>query len=308
MRGRPVLPAIGGEQVGVHLFQVLERGRFRRFGIAEQGEDTQRHVAAFDPDEIEFQQRQVGRFPCRVLADDDVDAIGARQTLQPRGDVRCVPDDRIVEALLRAHVADAGAATVEADAGGEDDRLSVGHRRFGSQRLVQPLEFGPHLQRRLQGETAMAGYVERRVPECHHAVAHILVNEAAGLLDDIRERRQESVDQSGQFLGIELFGNPGEAADVGEQDREIAHAPAEHQKLGMAAQLVDQDRRHVAAERVPHEALLALRPNISEQRAGEIDEQDHEAGKERVDQIGEMGEAIPGDSDCGSGCGKRDQQ
>lgn len=99
----------------------------------------------------------------------------------------------------------------------------------------------------------MAGHLERRVPERHDAIAHVFVDEAARLLDDIGERREEAVDQSGQFLRVEFLGNSGKAADIGKQDREVAHAAAEREKFGMATQLVDHDRWHVAAERIPYE-------------------------------------------------------
>src|SRR5882672_11013101 len=104
----------------MRLPQLTERGGGCDLGVAHEREDVERRVAALDPDLIELKEGEVGRLLRRVFADDDVDAVGARKALQPRGDIGAVADDRIVEALLRSHIADAGAPAVQPDAGAEN--------------------------------------------------------------------------------------------------------------------------------------------------------------------------------------------
>jgi hypothetical protein len=77
------------------------------------------------------------------------------------------------------------------------------------------------------------GVVERRVPERHDGVADIFVDRALALDDGVRHRREKTVHQLREALGIVLvvLGNGGEAADVAEQDRHAPFFAAEHQLL-----------------------------------------------------------------------------
>ena len=91
--------------------------------VAEQGENSDRLGAADDADEIDLEERQAGRMRARVLGDQDRQAVLLRQAFDARGDVHRVADRRIAEALLRAEIADAAGAGVEADA--DLDRLAL---------------------------------------------------------------------------------------------------------------------------------------------------------------------------------------
>src|SRR5262249_13765755 len=139
-------------------------------------------------------------------------------------------------------------------------------------------------------------------------VAHVLVDRATGVVDDLRQPGEKTVDEAGQRLWVELLGDAGEAADIREEQREITDLAAKLPSLGATDQLVDPDRGQVAAEEPTHPPLFLLGPQITEERAGEIDEQDDQGWNQWIDQIVETREAIPGDSDRGRSCACCDQQ
>ena len=68
----------------------------------------------------------------------------------------------------------------------------------------------------------------------------------------------------GQRLGVELLGDLGEIADVGEHHRQLAQLAAELQQLGVAAQLLDDGGRQILAEGPAHMAPLALGAQIAQ--------------------------------------------
>ena len=84
--------------------------------VAQQEEDAHRLGLADDLDQVEFEESEVAHLLGGLLADDDVDVIGLGLAFEPRGDVGVVAQHRIVEALIRAEIADDAAARVEADA------------------------------------------------------------------------------------------------------------------------------------------------------------------------------------------------
>ena len=77
--------------------------------------------AADDAHEVDLEQRQTGRMHAVFFGDQDRQAVLLGQALDARRDVHRIPDRRIAEALLRAEIADAAGAGVQADA--DLDRL-----------------------------------------------------------------------------------------------------------------------------------------------------------------------------------------
>ena len=107
----PLPIAIVGQQPRV--------GRRRRPGrladaasrlVAEQGMDRRRPVAADDPDPVDLEGREAGQAARPAPRRSGSHAIGLGQPLDPRGEVHRVADQRIGEALGRAHIADAARA------------------------------------------------------------------------------------------------------------------------------------------------------------------------------------------------------
>ena len=84
--------------------------------VAEQCEDARRLGLALHLQQVELEEGEVRRARGGGLAHDGADVVGLRLALEPRGDVDVVADHRIVEARLRAEIADAADAGVEPDA------------------------------------------------------------------------------------------------------------------------------------------------------------------------------------------------
>ena len=145
-----------------------------------------------------------------------------------------------------------------------------------------------HPPRNLEGGSAgVAGVgriVERRVPERHDGVAHVLVDGAAALEDDVGERRQQVVDELRQLVGGQLFRDRGEVPHVAEQQRELAHLAAELEPLGMGDQLVDHGRRDVVRESEAHLAALLLDAPVDVERRQGDEQPDRQSRIGRVEE------------------------
>ena len=139
------------------------------------------------------------------LADHGADVVGLGLAFEPRGDIDVVADHRIVEARLRAEIADAAHAGVEPDA--ELHRLERRPLASASwrQRSFESRISCHHAQCRAAGMARMVAVVERRVPERHHRIAHEFVDGALLLEDDVAQRREQAVQEAGQLLGVETF-------------------------------------------------------------------------------------------------------
>ena len=69
---------------------------------------------------------------------------------------------------------------------------------------------------------AVVAMGDRRAEERHHRIADMLVDGAAIARDDRFRPGIEGLDQAAQILGIEPRGQRGEAAEIGEQDGDLA--------------------------------------------------------------------------------------
>ena len=130
----------------------------------------------------------------------------------------------------------------------------------------------------------VAWIVERRIPERHDRVAHVLVDGSLAIDDRVGQRRQKAVHQRRQALRIVLvhLGDRREAADVAEHDRHRALLAAEHQLLGRLRQLGDQRWRQILAECRTNAAALRLLADVIGEDKRQIDEN---AGQQRIGEI-----------------------
>ena len=81
---------------------------------------------------------------------------------------------------------------------------------------------------------------------------------------------------------------------VAEQQGHVLHLAAEPQFLGVFGQLLDQGRRHAAAEGAAHLVLLGLGPEEIHQGQDEIHRQCEDRRIDRIEQQSETDIGVPG--------------
>ena len=121
------------------------------------------------------------------------------------------------------------------------------------QRVGEP-ERGPH---RPLGVVLMGG---RGTEQRQDGVPHDLVDPAAELLDDGHQPLEAPVDDALDLLGVAVFGQGGEADDVGEQDGDHPPLVAAQLQVGTAARAEPSALGHIrAADRAGHETSVWTR-------------------------------------------------
>src|SRR6516162_4736411 len=105
----------------------------------------------------------------------------------------------------------------------------------------------------------MRRIVERRVPERHDAIGHILIDRPLMLQNNCGHGRQVAIEEICQAVRVEAFRNRCEPADVAEHHSELALFTAEDKPLRMIGELLDYRGREVAAEGMTHMPALSLR-------------------------------------------------
>ncbi len=134
----------------------------------------------------------------------------------------------------------------------------------------------------------MIRIIERRVPERHDRVAHVLVDGAAVLEDDFRKRRQQAVDELGELVRVHVLGDRREVAHVAEEQRQRPHLAAKLQLVRVGDDLVHHRRRDVIAERAPHFATLLLHSPIHVDRRRGHQDEEHERREGRIEEQAEL--------------------
>ena len=178
---------------------------------AEERQDQRRLGLALPLEEIELEKGEIGRPRRGGLADDGAHVIGLRLSFEPRGDVDVVADHRIIEARLRAEIADAANSGVQPDA--EPYRLEWPALGLGLvlPERVQAFHLTHHAQCRITSMARMRVVVERRIPEGHHRVAHELVDGALLLENDVGKHR--SLVAAAYRCGVPVFtSSPGDSS------------------------------------------------------------------------------------------------
>ena len=107
------------------------------------------------------------------------------------------------------------------------------------------------------GAQRVVGLRDGRAEVGHHRVADELVDGAAALEDAVRHQLEDLVEEGHHLVRLEPLREVREAADVGEQDGDLALDPAAPLLLRALEQLVQHIVVHVAAEGVL-DALLLL--------------------------------------------------
>src|SRR6185437_15955149 len=122
-RRLPILGAEAREKLGVAVGELDETVRLLEGLVAEQGEDASRLGFALHLQEVELEKGELRRARGGGLADHRAHIISLGLSFEPRRDVDVVADHRIIEARLRAEIADAANAGIEPDA--EPHRLEL---------------------------------------------------------------------------------------------------------------------------------------------------------------------------------------
>ena len=140
--------------------------------------------------------------------------------------------------------------------------------------------------------------VKRRIPERHDGVAHIFVDGALAVEDRVGQRRQKTVHQRGQALGIVLvgLGNRGEAAHIGEHDRHLALLAAQHELFRRLRKLLHEGGRQILTEGHADLPPLRLLPDEARKDQRQIDRRGRYQGIGEIDQQPMLGVEKPGRS------------
>src|SRR5262249_21381241 len=154
--------------------------RFQAGREAERLVDADRLVLALDLDAVDLAEGDVFHALPRALAHQDAHAVVLGAAFEARGHIHGVAHRGVGAPQLRAHVTDTHHAAVHADADGEPRPAARGEPPI--ERPGRPL----HVERRQHGAARLLRIFDRRAPERHDAVAHVL-NERALILatDDV---------------------------------------------------------------------------------------------------------------------------
>ena len=180
--------------------------------------------------------------PRDLAAGQDLGVVHLVQAFQPRRLVRHRADQRVVDVLARADIADHRQAGMQAKARAKARTAEL------APFLGKLPAGGGGLQGRAAGVDDMVGIGLRRVPEGHDAVADVLVDRAVVGQDRRSQRIEIARQPAGQQLRLHGLADPREAFDVGEHHRDLAPPAADARGLGRAHDLVHEVLRHVAAE------------------------------------------------------------
>ena len=128
-----------------------------------------------------------------------------------------------------------------------------------------------HIESREHGAARVVRRAHRRAPEGHERIADEFIERALVLEDRVRHRREVRVQDLHDLLRAQGFGQAGELADVGEQDRDVLLAA----DLGAQVVLVfihhlgEDRRRDVLGQHHAHPLLVLA---LGEGEAAEDDE------------------------------------
>src|SRR5579883_702698 len=298
--------AIKEKEGGLPVEQRLILGPLRHLRRTDEAEDALRLGLALHHHEIELYGGEVRGLLPSVLADDDSNRIGLAQALEPRGKVHLVAQTRILQPLRRAEVADRGLPGVEADTYIDRNvRPSFGLRLclpFG----VEIHQARLHRQYGLARPDGMVRHVDRCIPERHDGVAHVLVDRALALLDEVGHWRQQAIHEAGEPRGIELLGDGREAPHVAEQDGDLAHLAAERQQVGIVHHRLYLVGRQVEAEGAVDFAPVALGSNEGERRTDDVDHRQRDRRIDRIEQQVDLVEGVPGHGNADADEQRRD--
>ena len=169
------------------------------------------------------------------------------------GRVHAIAVRRVVQTIGRAHVADDGGARVHADpSDAERDARRRGAflesaRSSGPMRAHTPLRVARDRVDR-----------QRCAEEHRDSVADDAIDGSAVLERDAQHAVEVALEQAERTLGRQALGKRREAFEIGEHEAHLAFLAAKASLLRIRENLLDDRRRHVAAERVADEPFLDL--------------------------------------------------
>ena len=157
------------------------------------------------------------------VADDDVGGVfgAAGERLEAGGEVHAVADDGVVEAAVGADVAGDDGGGVDADAEGER------RAAFGGEFAVEGGEGFAHAEGGADGAVGAVGDIDGGAEERHDFGADVFVDDAALAFDFGAHAVEVAVEEGEEFGRREGFAERGEAAQVGEEDGDLAFLAAE---------------------------------------------------------------------------------
>ena len=124
-----------------------------------------------------------------------------------------------------------------------------------------------HFQRGVASAAGVARFLERRAPEGHHRIADVLVKGAVMIENEAGHVREILIEEERQVLGVQLFGNSGEAPNIAEHHGDVGFFRFDQARIYQQA--ANDFRAKVLAESRSHPALFFF----LEQRSIQGDEQ-----------------------------------
>ena len=162
------------------------------------------------------------------FTDQDVGAVLFAGTFDAGGQIHAVADHGVVHALGRTDVAGNDGVGVDAHA------VIDGQLAFSCALVVVDLQIGHHTDGCPHGPVGIVVVGDGRAEDAHHGIADELVEHAAFVGDTVDHNGEVLVEEFHRALGSKLFGNCGEAANVGKED-EVYHVPLYGSRIGRSA-------------------------------------------------------------------------
>jgi hypothetical protein len=188
--------------------------RARRQGF----KDFDRLDPILNADRTEFAKfkERLGRF---VHGAADENRAGLGDALQARRDIHRIAERGVLHSQIGADAADDDRAGMQPDSHAQRNaqaRFEIG---------VDALERGLHPERGAHRACRIVLVRNRRAEECHDPVAQHFVNRSFVFVDFAGECFERAVNEIVNLFGIEFFGDGGKAADVGEENGDVAAFP-----------------------------------------------------------------------------------
>src|SRR5271167_2123316 len=104
----------------------------------------------------------------------------------------------------------------------------------------------------------MERVVERSIPKCHDAIAHIFIDGTLVRENGVGHRGQIAVQEGCQTVRIKPFGYRRKAANVAKHNCQLAQFTAKRQSLWVLGEMLHDRWSEITAERVPDMSALGF--------------------------------------------------
>ena len=176
--------------------------------------DFHRRVQALDGDRPERLDFDVTfREPQRFAGDQNRAGIG--ELLHPRGQMRGLPDRRVVHVEVAADGPHDDVAGIEPDANLDLEAMGAAHLvRVATKRRL-------HVEGRVAGAHRVVLVSQRGAEQRHDPVAHHLIDRAFVAVDGLHHVLEHGIENPTRFLGVALGQELHRALQIGEQHRHL---------------------------------------------------------------------------------------